>query len=505
MVTSYLLRSNLVQKPYQYFHYYFLLEKQPGCVLSDLNFDTDIKVSIQKFKNHDWTWREMLHYGYLSSVIFFVFVIFPAPILLKIPVLSLFCIFFLIPLTSQFFVHALPILAWLALFFSTGKIPSSWKPPISVKSLPAMETVLYGDNLSNVLATFNNVFLDIMAWIPYGILHFSAPFVVALFIFLFGPPTSLRSFGFAFGYMNLTGLMIQILFPAAPPWYKNLHGLEPADYSMYGSPGGLGRIDAFLGFDMYTSAFSNSPVVFGAFPSLHSGCAVMDVLFLCWLFPRYRFVWWGWATWLWWSTMYLTHHYFIDLIGGAVLSVSVFIYTKYVHLPVRDPTKFCRWSYTEVEKINIHYLDPLSYDGEARLLTREDATNSFLAPRGNYPYMQSNFNNTFQMSAISRSRQSSRAAVPLSPQNNASVGHSSSSVNLVPQAEESMGPTEEVDTSLLENSSPPSVFDGDADERNHMVSSTASSTSLDDFDNGTTTSGASSHYKNTKSQVPFNR
>ena len=78
--------------------------------------------------------------------------------------------------------------------------------------------------------------------------------------------------------MNLLGVLIQMAFPAAPPWYKNLHGLEPANYSMHGSPGGLGRIDKLLGVDMYTRVFQFINH-FGAFPSLHSGCCIMEVLF----------------------------------------------------------------------------------------------------------------------------------------------------------------------------------------------------------------------------------
>lgn len=135
------------------------------------------------------------------------------------------------------FLPALPVFSWLALYFNCATIPQSWKPAITVRVLPAMETILYGDNLSNVLATVTNGVLDIFAWLPYGIIHFSFPFILAAIIFLFAPPTALRSFGFAFGYMNLFGVMIQMMFPAAPPWYKNLHGLEPANYSMHGSPG----------------------------------------------------------------------------------------------------------------------------------------------------------------------------------------------------------------------------------------------------------------------------
>lgn len=454
---STILRSWPVQKAYKEFHFYFLSEKTPGNTLADLNFETDIRSSIDKLRRHQWTVAEALHYGFLVLIILFVYVIFPASFLVKTPILAAFALCFLIPLTSQFFLHALPIFTWLALFFSAGKIPVLWKPAISVKFLPAMETILYGDNLLNVLAETSNSVLDVLAWLPYGIIHFLSPFVVALFIFLFAPPSSLRSFGFAFGYMNLSGVLMQLLFPAAPPWYKNLHGLEPADYAMNGSPGGLGRIDELFGVDMYTTTFQNSPVVFGAFPSLHSGCAVMDVLFLSWLFPKYTAIWWGYASLLWWSTMYLTHHYFIDLIMGAVLSITVFTYVKYTQLPVIEPLKFCRWLYTEVTHIDADQSDPVkSYVPLHTDL--EDAPYSFYNPR-------SLSTTDFEMAAINRSRELlpttlTTATAPLRI------------------SEEHLVTLEDGDT---DNSATNSVFDNERFEEETQISLAASNVSLSDL------------------------
>ncbi|CUM68345.1 uncharacterized protein PRCAT00006067001 [Priceomyces carsonii] len=486
MASNLLVRSRIVQKPYQLFHYYFLLEKEPGNELGTLEFDTNINRTLKKLQNYKWNVKDIAHYGFLSSVIGFVFLIFPVTFLIKIPILLIFLSCLLIPLTSQFFVPALPVFTWLAFYFSCGKIPTTWRPVISVKVLPAIETIFYGDNLSAVLATTYTSFLDILAWIPYGLVHFSSPIILAFFIFIFAPPTSLRSFGFAFGYMNLVGVMVQILFPAAPPWYKIIHGLEPADYSMMGSPGGLGRIDALLGVDMYTSAFSNSPVVFGAFPSLHSGCAVMDVLFLCWLFPKYKVVWWAYCSWLWWSTMYLTHHYFVDLIGGAVLSYAVFNYTKYKHLPVIIPSNFCRWSYSEIKRINISEHDPLSVN----FMSEEDIENRNLIPMSNYPYFFSQHaptpnNNDIQTGTSARPRQASRSFVGTPSAGNSldpnmqAVAKSSSSINLLFNEEPTILETET--SSLENNSNVPSVFD---EEHN---SSAASTTSLDELESNYST------------------
>lgn len=197
-------------------------------------------------------------------------------------------------------------------------IGAEYRPPIWVRVLPTLESVFYGANISNILSAHHHTVLDILAWLPYGITHFGAPFVVSIFMFIFGPPGTLPIFARTFGYMNLAGVVIQILFPCSPPWYENLYGLAPANYSIKGSPAGLAAIDQLFGINLYTSTFTASPLVFGAFPSLHAGTSTTEALFMSYLFPKLRPLFVAYVMWLWWATMYLSHHYAVDLVGGSL-------------------------------------------------------------------------------------------------------------------------------------------------------------------------------------------
>lgn len=197
-------------------------------------------------------------------------------------------------------------------------IGADYRPPIWVRVLPALENIFYGANLSNILSAHKHTYLDVLAWLPYGITHFGAPFVCSIVMFFFCPPGTVPAFARAFGYMNLAGVLIQLFFPCSPPWYENLYGLAPANYSMPGSPAGLAAIDRLFNIDLYTSTFTASPMVFGAFPSLHSGCATIEALFMSWAFPRLRPLFVCYVLWLWWATMYLSHHYAVDLVGGSL-------------------------------------------------------------------------------------------------------------------------------------------------------------------------------------------
>lgn len=228
-------------------------------------------------------------------------------------------------------------------------IPSTWRPPIWVRVLPSLENIFYGANLSNILSAHKSTFLSIMAWLPYGITHFGAPVVCSGIMFVFAAPGTVPMFARSFGWMNLIGVAIQLSFPCSPPWYENKYGLVPANYTIKGSPAGLAAIDELFGIALYTPGFTGSPIVFGAFPSLHAGSAVMEALFMSQVFPRLTPVFVVYTLWLWWATMYLSHHYAVDLVGGSLLSGVIYFVVKSKFLPRQQPDKMFRWDYDYAE------------------------------------------------------------------------------------------------------------------------------------------------------------
>jgi inositol phosphorylceramide synthase catalytic subunit len=159
-------------------------------------------------------------------------IISPGPIV-KTLLASLLITGLVIPITRQFLLPALPVITWAVLFYSArypmrspacncSFIPADWRPGISVRVLPAVESILYGANLSNILSKHTSPFFDVLAWLPYGIIHFGAPVVCSAVLFLFAPPGTLPVFARSFGYMSLTGVLIQLLFPCSPPCIPSL-------------------------------------------------------------------------------------------------------------------------------------------------------------------------------------------------------------------------------------------------------------------------------------------
>ncbi|KAF8941817.1 Aureobasidin resistance protein Aur1 [Haplosporangium gracile] len=281
--------------------------------------------TIRPLQKHRYTLYD-IQYVFLFALFSFCYYIMDKPVWFKLPI-ALGAIGLLIPKkTRQFMLPFFAIAAWLILFYCCRFIPSEWRPHIFTSVLPALENILYGGNISELLAQTTSPLKDILAWMPYGVLHFALPFITAALIVYFGPPGTLPVFARTFGYMNLAGVLTQIFFPCAPPWYETNYGsFEPATYAMPGSPGGLARVDDILGTNMYKSTFTASPLVFGAFPSLHSACAWQLAFFLVYIFgPRSIPFVVGYVFWIWWATMYLGHHYVVDLVGGAGYAVVAF-------------------------------------------------------------------------------------------------------------------------------------------------------------------------------------
>lgn len=156
-------------------------------------------------------------------------------------------------------------------------------------------------------------------------------------------------FAKSFGWLALIGVTISLTFPCTPPWYEKEHGLEPARYGMSGSPAGLARVDQLFGIDLYTTSFTTAPMPFGAFPSLHAANATLEALFMSYCFPRGRALFIMYVGWLWWATMYLNHHYAVDLVGGSLISTAIYYIARTRYLPRQQPEKRNRWEYEFVE------------------------------------------------------------------------------------------------------------------------------------------------------------
>ena len=187
--------------------------------LQRLDLSTNPRKTFQKIGQHKFTLSNIIPMVLMVSAAAYSLYMMDTPIFppLKYLIVFAYTTASIIPITGQFVWPATPVFAWLVTFFSARYIPSSSRPKIHVNLLPALESVMYGANISDLQTRFTHPILDVIAWLPYGVLHFAIPFIVALFLWVFGPRGSVQYWGRAFGLMNLIGVVTQILLPCAAP------------------------------------------------------------------------------------------------------------------------------------------------------------------------------------------------------------------------------------------------------------------------------------------------
>ncbi|KAI1439625.1 PAP2-domain-containing protein [Annulohypoxylon stygium] len=324
-------------------------EPVPTRSISALQTSFKITDTFELLRTRKWSVFDVQYAVVAGLCIFSLWIVEPSAPLIKSAAGLGYLLLLFMPATRQFFLPSWPIWTYLLFFFSSRFIPYDIRPDIFVKVLPALEDILYGTNFSNFFSKWTHPVLDVIAWFPYGIGHFGLPAVCSAIMFIFAAPGTVPMFAKSFGWMSTLGVAIQLFFPCTPPWYERLHGLEPAKYGMQGSPAGLARIDALFGVDMYTTSFTTAPVPFGAFPSLHAADAILEALFISHCFPKLKGLCFFYVCWICWATMYLNHHYAVDLLGGGIIAYSIFFTVRKFWLPRPQAGKTYRWQYEYVE------------------------------------------------------------------------------------------------------------------------------------------------------------
>ena len=187
--------------------------------LQRLDLSRDPRKTIQKMAAHKFTISNTIPLVSMATASIYSLYMMNTP---SIPILKYFIVITwatasMLPVTGQFVWPASPIFAWLVTFFCARYIPASHRPKIHVNLLPALESVMYGANISDLQTRFTYPLLDVIAWLPYGVLHFAIPFIIAAVLWVFGPKGSIQYWGKAFGIMNLCGVVTQILLPCSAP------------------------------------------------------------------------------------------------------------------------------------------------------------------------------------------------------------------------------------------------------------------------------------------------
>lgn len=219
---------------------------------------------------------------------------------------------------------------------------------VDIRDLYETERSLFGITVGESMTLTPNEFFAIhhapwadalagffyLCWVP-------VPIAFGLWLYFDGQRTQYLHFALVFLLVNLLGFAGYYIHPAAPPWYVASHGFD----FIPGTPGevaGLGRFDQMTGLGIFNGLYARNSNVFAAMPSLHS--AYMLVAFIYAL--RANCPTWLRVTWaviclgIWFTAVYTSHHYILDVIGGIFVTLLGYTIFEYGLMRLRPFSRF---------------------------------------------------------------------------------------------------------------------------------------------------------------------
>ena len=188
--------------------------------------------------------------------------------------------------------------------------------------LPAVEERIFFCQPHRLLSKLANPFFDVLAAMPY-LIHFPLPFLFGAYL-AFHPTKKGALFPYMWcaGWINFVAVVFQLICPTASPWFVDSAVLDEHKNVIYeyANEAGFKRLDRIIGVSIFHGIYSQSPLKFGAFPSLHVAWPMIVFLNHPWFGKKVAALHVAWITL---AAVYSTHHYLIDAVGGILLAVLV--------------------------------------------------------------------------------------------------------------------------------------------------------------------------------------
>lgn len=246
-------------------------------------------------------------------------------------------LFFVNTKTRKLAVGLLPFLIFGISYDWMRVYPNYLVNPIDVEGLYNLEKALFGITVDGAVlipceyfTLHTSAIADFLAgifylgWVP-------VPVAFGLYLYFKKDRNMFLRFAMVFLFVNLLGFTCYYIHPAAPPWYAMNYGFEPI-LNTPGNMAGLVRFDELIGFPLFNSIYGRNANVFAAVPSLHSAYLVV-VLF----YAVKKKCNWGilsvviiFLFGIWFTAVYTSHHYIIDVLLGILCAVVGIVLFEFV-------------------------------------------------------------------------------------------------------------------------------------------------------------------------------
>ncbi|BAV08715.1 PAP2 superfamily protein [Filimonas lacunae] len=221
------------------------------------------------------------------------------------------------------------IIFWI-LFDYMKAFPNYRYNTVHIKSIYDAEKALFGIMQGGAVLTPNeywlthqSTFLDIFSGFAY-LCWMPVPLFFACYLFY----TNRRQFYYfalTFLLVNLVGFVGYYSYPAAPPWYIQLHGFD-FNAATPGNTAGLDRFDQYFHTTIFKGLYTKSSNVFAAMPSLHAAYPSIVLYYgiknrMGYINLLFALVVGG----IWFAAVYSSHHYVLDVMAGICCAIIGFV------------------------------------------------------------------------------------------------------------------------------------------------------------------------------------
>ncbi len=232
--------------------------------------------------------------------------------------------------SRAFLTAAMPLWMTGVLYADLQPLLLPFRGAIHTGALWALDASLFpapgGKTWPGWFAENHHPFLDLVCGAAY-LLYLFQFFGVVIYLFVRKAELG-RAMAWCFLGVNLLGIVIYVLVPAAPPWYVLAYGHGPADLAALPSAAGAARFDELLGIAYFSNFYARNPNVFGAMPSLHVAYPTIAALFLWDRGPALRAFGVAFAGLVAFSAIYLVHHYVLDVVAGCLVGATTYFLVR---------------------------------------------------------------------------------------------------------------------------------------------------------------------------------
>ncbi|PKP33597.1 MAG: PA-phosphatase [Bacteroidetes bacterium HGW-Bacteroidetes-16] len=233
------------------------------------------------------------------------------------------------------------IVFWIA-YDSMRALPNYEVSTVHIREPYELEKALFGIHKngsvlipSEYFANHTSQILDLLSGLFY-INWMPVPLAFGVYLFV-KDKYMFTKFSLVFLLANLVGFVIYYIYPAAPPWYVELHGFS-LKIGVPGFRAGLGRFDELVGIPVFAGIYNKNANVLAAMPSLHSAYPVIVLYYgikkRLGLFIIFLVI---FMIGIWFSAVYTSHHYIIDIVVGvADALIAIFSFEKLSHIRLVD-------------------------------------------------------------------------------------------------------------------------------------------------------------------------